>query len=211
MKKLLCALGIFCFFTTTAIAGTVEEKELKKQKDLEIQKVIEKYEPQLAIFSSKAMASFGITFPTTPPADALTGTFITSYPGDTEQLTIWIWRERNFIWAKVEPLSGPPNFSYYDFTLIQNNMEYDIRWINSSGASASGDLTTTTVFQLSPYSYAVIPDLISAFDLKYDYRIGYAPHVFQIPAINLGDITGDGKVGLEEAINALQVTSGLKP
>jgi hypothetical protein len=250
MKKWLCALGIVCL-AATAFAGSPKEKELKREMAMELQAVYEKYKPQLEAFGGKDMKSMGISFPTDPPANALTGTFYTS-SDNSKQLQIWIWRERNFVWIKAEPLKGPPSFSSWDFTLIQNDREYDVFPINSSGDYASGSLPTTNVYQLAPAYSDVIPDLQSAFDLEYEYSYSRDPHVFKVPAdtggcteaeltvrynagfaagqaecadglytqhevdqmiqaiLTWGDFNGDGKIGLEEVVNALQITTGLK-
>ncbi len=237
----------FCFFSSVQ-AGSLEEKEIKQQRDLKIQEIIDEYKPQLSVI--RRALGFGITFPTTTPEGSFKGNFFTD-SAKTEELKLWIWRENNFLWMKVEPISGPPSFSMHDFTLFQNSMEYSIMLYNSNGDYPSGDIVSPTVFQMAPSSYAVSPDLQGAFELEYEpyYNRTYT---FDIPAAEIGcseadlqaqydtgftagsascsgelytqsevdlmirqllewgDIDGDGKLGLTEAIKALQTSTGIR-
>jgi len=164
MKKSLYLLVTLCFlFITysTAFAEPAPEEKAYREKLKSIHEIRSKSQKNYQSGTIEQLA-----FPCSHPPDAISAT----WAWYDEQFTIYIWRERGYVWIGIRPISKEAFICSSSFMIILGGTQYDtVRLENASGDSQCGDVITPSIFLFTQWSYVDKPaDLNQAFTIHYD-------------------------------------------
>ena len=164
MKKSLFCLVItsllFIGYSTT-FADTKADEQTYRENAKSINEIRSKYEN---------VKEKQVTFPGTHPSDAISDNWSWGYGSYTDTFNIYVWRESDYVWIEIEPLSGNPFICSSSFVITLGGIQYDtVRLENVSGSSQCGDVYVASIFWFTQWSFYDNPaDLYQAFTILYD-------------------------------------------
>jgi hypothetical protein len=168
MKKSLLCLVSFCVLFigySFTFADSKADEQAYREKAKSINEIRSKSEKNYQSGTIEQVA-----FPCSHPPDAITDTWTRRFGSLKYTFTVYVWRERGYVWIGIRPISKKIFICSGSFMIIQGGTQYDtVRLENASGDSQCGDVITASIFLFTQWSFVDKPaDLNQAFTIHYD-------------------------------------------